>query len=153
MCMCFSQIMNICKPQMKEGDFEERLMKAVRHLEFACKLYQIQIDQGGWILHEHPANATSWPQPCIEKILNRAGVKNVTGHMCQFGLTATRDDGTEAPVWKPTKFMSNCPMILEALSRICPKTHVHERLLGGKAKAAVYTTDLQDVICQALVQA
>ena len=33
-----------------------------RHLQFCLELYQLQIDQGRYVLHEHPAFASSWDE-------------------------------------------------------------------------------------------
>ena len=57
------------RAKMGEESFQRQFLDALDHLEFACKLYEIQIRQGGWFLHEHPAAATSWSQECMERIL------------------------------------------------------------------------------------
>ena len=54
----FSCIMKLNRAKMGEENFQRQFLEALEHLEFACKLYEIQARQGGWFLHEHPA-ATS----------------------------------------------------------------------------------------------
>ena len=34
-----------------------------------CKLYLKQMAAGRLFLHEHPANATSWDEPCVREVL------------------------------------------------------------------------------------
>ena len=40
------------------------------------------------------------------------------------------------PAKKPTKWASSSPHMLKRLSRRCQKDHVHQHLVGGRAKAA-----------------
>ena len=85
MCTYLSQIMAINRDRLGEEEFEKRLERAVGHLEFACHLYRIELAQGGYILHEHPAYATSWAQDCMTNILNKPRVQSVIAHMCAYG--------------------------------------------------------------------
>ena len=39
------------------------------------------------------------------------------------------------PAKKPTRWASSSPQMLKRLSRRCSKTHVHQHLVGGRAKA------------------
>ena len=66
MCKEFSawQRMNIAKTFDPERYVAAR-RKAVRHLEFVCKLYKLQKDAGQLFLHEHPSQADSWEERCI----------------------------------------------------------------------------------------
>ena len=62
-------------------------------------------------------------------------------------------EGIEFPAMKPTRFVSNGWCILEGLSRRCPKLHVQEPLMGGKAAAAAqYPPDLCRAMCRGLVR-
>ena len=66
MCTYLSNIMNLAKLRMKEGEFESRYAHAGRHLEFMFELFDIQLRAGGHILFEHPASASSWNLPFIQ---------------------------------------------------------------------------------------
>ena len=68
--------------------FNERMDQAKRYVEFCAKIYQHQIDNGQYFLHEHPYLATSWSLLCIEKLMSRPDVTRVLTHMCQFGKTS-----------------------------------------------------------------
>ena len=73
------------------------------------------------------------------------------GHMCAYGLVTSGPDGVNILAMKATRWMSNCPELLEALSQKCPKTHEHQMLRGSRARqAAIYTEEVQDAICTGL---
>ena len=71
--------------------------------------------------------------------------------MCKFGMVAIGEDGLEGSVLKPTRWMGNCPHILQRLARRCDRSHQHVQLVGGKAaQAVVYPFKLQEEICRGL---
>ena len=45
--------------------------RVLRHMEFMCQLYRVQIEQGGYILHEDPASGHSWTSKCVNDLLNK----------------------------------------------------------------------------------
>ena len=116
MCVEFSawQRLNKAKSPTPE-EYDERRKKAVRHLDFVCKLYRLQADAGRLFLHEHPAQASSWEEDCVERILKIEGTKCVTMDQCTLGQC----DKDGRPVKKPTKWMSNSDFILRALDKRC----------------------------------
>ena len=83
------------------------MKKARVHLELVASLYQEQIDQGRYFLHEHPRYATSWSQPCITKLVNHPTVQLVTTDQCQYGSEVSYGTRQGMPVKKPSGFMSN----------------------------------------------
>ena len=105
MCRWFSTWGRINHPKMDQERLEQEMQKAIGHMEFVCRLYRIQLAMGGYILHEHPAGATSWDLPCVQDILRRTGVSTVMANMCCFGMVARDDDGVVRPVAKLTTFM------------------------------------------------
>ena len=66
-CNMFSNLQHLNKWTVPR---QEQWEKAKKHLEFICEVYQYQIDQGRWLLHEHPSTATSWREMCAEDIDN-----------------------------------------------------------------------------------
>ena len=44
-------------------------------------------------LHEHPATAQSWKEPCIQELLKKLGVQRATLDMCCFNLQSSDDEG------------------------------------------------------------
>ena len=69
-----------------------------------------------------------------------------------FGMSAVDRDGVRKPVLKPTRWMSNAPMLLHRLSRRCEGRHAeHARLLGGRvAGVAIYPPGLVIAIVKGL---
>ena len=107
-----------------------------------------QAKAGRLFLHEHPANATSWSEPCVLEVLQHRGVARITADQCQLGQEAENSE----PLKKPTGFMSNCEDLLDQLHRRCtgrggscsrPKGGVHQ-LCNGKTvrRAAIFQRDL-----------
>ena len=106
------------------------------------KLYKIQMDNGLYFLHEHPAHAKSWKDPTVERMLADRRVQKVTGDMCMFNMQQQDDQGI-GYIKKETGFMTNAEAIAGRLSRRCEKGHRHIPLINGRAKRAeIYPEDL-----------
>ena len=39
------------------------------HLDFCMRLYAIQVKEGRFFIHEHPAEAASWKEECVKNIM------------------------------------------------------------------------------------
>ena len=89
------------------------------HINFVASLYQEQISQGRYFLHEHPEWATSWELPSIQALLKLPNVDRVRGDQCQFGAIAKSGRYAGLPVRKASGFMSNSPYILKKLDMKC----------------------------------
>lgn len=57
MCSAFSALQSINFAKMEKEDVDRVVEYGMRHLEFAMKLYRIQMENGLYFLHEHPNNA------------------------------------------------------------------------------------------------
>ena len=108
----FSQLqaMNRNREGAKGEEYEERMRRAEKHMNFAVRIYRIQLEGGRYFVHEHPAMATSLKLPCIRGLLGESGVRAVVADQCEYGLTS-RDKWGTAPAMKPTdqgsdKFMA-----------------------------------------------
>ena len=115
MCTECSLLLNLSKDKRDPKVVAEKLKRAIRHLTFCCEIYRYQIAHGRYFLHEHPLTATSWAEAVVRNIMGMPGVDRVTCHQCQYGAQAESGD----PILKPTRFMSNCPAILESLGQRC----------------------------------
>eukprot|EP00972_Heterocapsa_arctica_P042704 6296306-Heterocapsa_arctica.AAC.1 len=56
--------------------------RARTHLHFCIELYNIQLKAGRYFLHEHPATATSWSDPEVNKLMQKASVDTTVMHAC-----------------------------------------------------------------------
>ena len=113
--------------------------------------------QGATFLHEHLANASSWHDKCIQRMLSKHGVTKVVGDECRYGLVSTEGKHTELAK-KNAGFMINSPCIAAVLNRRCKNTkrhqvHEHVVLINGRPKAAqVYPPAVCKATCQGLRQ-
>ena len=93
-CTMFSTLQNPSKNMRKEG-FEEKVKEAIGHVKFVTELYAMQIKEGRWLLHEHPAGASSWGLEEIKKIERETGVRIRTADQCMYGLKTWGRDKTK----------------------------------------------------------
>jgi hypothetical protein len=154
MCRAFSTWQALNQTKSRDPDkYRRARVQAELHIRFVCELYELQIEGQRYFLHEHPAGATSWKLPCIDRVTQQPGVTIVRGDQCQYGAEAGDD-----PVNKPTRFMTNALQLAKALSKTCegrkgfcsrPKGGQH-RWCSGKvaADAAIYPLQL----CRAILR-
>ena len=138
-CHLFSKLQAISWNKIPPEIREKRLKEALHHLHTSCDVYEKQIQQGRYFLHEAPWGATSWKDERVERISSRGDVYVVRGPMCKWGLTATDRRGLQGTgfVRKETGWMTNHPGLAELLETECTnKTggapwHRHIHLIGG----------------------
>eukprot|EP00972_Heterocapsa_arctica_P020685 3050434-Heterocapsa_arctica.AAC.1 len=68
------------------------LSRARFHLHFCFELYSMQLSEGRYFLHGHPATATSWSDPRVVAFMEKAGVASTIMRACKYGMTARRSD-------------------------------------------------------------
>ena len=103
MCTPFSNLQRI-NDTRRDPEIVAREKAAGRpHLEWCCHLYHKQVERGVYFLHEHPAFATSWSEPCVVRTLGLSGVSRIQADQCQLGQQTTKGN----PIKKPT---GSCPM-------------------------------------------
>ena len=95
---------------------------------------------GRYFLHEHPAEASSWQEECIHRVLKKHGVIRVVGDQCQYGLKS-EDQGRVGPARVRIGFMTNSICLARRFEKRCPnrlgeEVHQHVVLTNGRAKAA-----------------
>ena len=87
-CIVFSTMNHINHAKMSTEEVTARFQYARGHLEFCVKLYHMQLEAGRYFLHEHPYGASSWQEPCIQKMMAKNNVIKVMGDQCMYGLKA-----------------------------------------------------------------
>ena len=71
-------------------------------------------------------------------------------HMCAYGMKIPDKEGNEF-VFKPTRFLTNSPLLAAQLERRCDKSHQHARLASNRTKqAAIYPPQLIEAICNGI---
>ena len=117
-----------------------------------CRTQSLDCLQYWLFLHEHPAHATSWNEPCVLEVLQLTGVSRITADQCQLGQQAENGQ----PIMKQTGFMSNCADILDRLEKRCtgrrglcsrPGGGTHQLCNGKTARrAAIFQRELCEEI-------
>ena len=157
-CTCFSRLQELNKHMYKNNEqwmakFAEGMEQAKRYVRCCVKIYNHQIANGRYFLHEHPWLATSWMLPEMQKLESNPEVLKVRTDMCQFDMMS-RTGGIGSPlghVLKPIGFTTDCKHIATELGRICPRDHAHVPFVGGRAAAAaIYPEKLCRAICRGL---
>ena len=59
-CTAFSALQAMNEQRRDPEVVKRERIRAMVHLRFVCELYQMQLDEGRYFLHEHPSGATSW---------------------------------------------------------------------------------------------
>jgi len=144
MCTAYSLLQKLNRGKSKEMDakLDERRRNADMHMEFMMEVYKMQLDEGRYILHEHPLTAESWKLDSVKEILERSDMMTTVADQCEYGLQSKDRWGT-APAKKPTRFMTNSVMIAGELNTRCQnenrgdgERHRHIQLVKGRAKKA-----------------
>ena len=63
----------------------------------------------------------------MRELQDMSGVDSVVADLCMFGLKVSEKGVSR----KPTKFLSNCPEVLELLNVRCDHSHAHVPLEHG----------------------
>ena len=135
---------------VKHGVPRHEWLQAVRMVNVAVRIAELQLDGGRHFVFEHPLTASSWKLPSLRRLRARAGVTETTLHMCMFGLVS-RDAAGEAPAKKPTRVLTSSEAIRDKLARFCSHQHRHVQLISGRAAAAQeYTVEFVDAILDGL---
>ena len=65
MCTAFSHLHNLNKNRRDLEVMERELVEARLQFSWCCHLYRKHRARGAYFLHEHPALAKSWQEPCV----------------------------------------------------------------------------------------
>ena len=76
--------------------------EAVQHLHFVIGVYKLQLEGGRRFLHEHPATASGWADPLMERLMKQRGVSTVVSDQRGYGLLTPGPNGEQMPAKKPT---------------------------------------------------
>ena len=74
MCTAFSAWQHINNSQRDPEVTSKEYERGFCHFRFCCELYEHQAAHGRYLLHEHPAQATSW---CTEEVKRIVDLENV----------------------------------------------------------------------------
>ena len=97
----FSNLQNINRARRDPEGVRAELERARVHLRWCCKLYRKHVERNAYLLHDHPAYATSWKTPEVIEVLAMSGVSRIVADQCRLGQQT--DSGE--PLKKPPGFM------------------------------------------------
>ena len=101
-------LMNANWGKMSSEHVRRRMKHARVHFRFASQILCFQHALGRHFVHEHPAEARSWSEPCPQHVLKRTGAKLLTVDQCQYGLKCGSSDDEVLPVRTRTAFLTQC---------------------------------------------
>ncbi len=130
MCTMFSRLQGLSPWNDRK---QEKWVEAVAHIRFVVAIYRLQMRNGRWFLHEHPASATSWGLREVQQLRAENEVMAAEADQCMYGLKTNGPGGRMVPAQKPTRFLTNSWAIAGELNQKCDRSRTHQPLLGGRA--------------------
>ena len=55
---------------------QELINRRNRHVEFCARLYDLQVEQGLYFVHEHTSNSSTWNMPAMKELIRRPEVQH-----------------------------------------------------------------------------
>lgn len=86
-CKAYSQLMNVNWDRMDPSQVRQIISEGKLMWDFAVEAAEEQCEAGNYFALEHPAKASSWSTPRVQKLLRMPGVALIEFDMCAFGLT------------------------------------------------------------------
>ena len=105
------------------GKRRQQYNEAVGHIRFVFELYQLQVREGRWFVHEHPKDSTSWKLKEVSSLRKVEGVFDVETDQCVYGLAARR---------KSARFLTNSKCMADELQWKYNEEHARQRVLNAK---------------------
>ena len=103
--------------RMTPREKDDELHRARVRMQFACRMYKLQHDEGRYFLHEHRQSALPWRKDCVEEIQEMTGAMLM--FVCQGSLQSAMNE-------KPTVMVTNCPAIAFTL-RVSAKARLRNK--------------------------
>ena len=111
-----------------------------------------QIKNHRFFLFENPSGSAIWKEDVLKRILEHPKTMVGDGHGCPYGLKGEKG----GLLWKHWRWMTNHPLLLQAVTWKCPNTkghkyHDHEKIEGNNtARSGEYPEKLCRQILAAL---
>lgn len=130
-CTKFSSLLNLCWPiwskdPKKFDQHVKELRKAIRLLQFCTKICLLCHSLGLSFVFERPWSASSWNEPCLQRLIQHDDFLLARVDQCMFGLTTTQGE----PMRKRSGFLTNSLHIAQQLNSTCDGSHSHELVMG-----------------------
>ena len=76
--------------RMTQRKKDDELHRARVHMQFVCRMYKLQHDEGRYFLHEHRHSELSWRKDCVEEIQEMTGAKLMSVDRGSCSLSSIR---------------------------------------------------------------
>ena len=157
-CTTFSPLRRLSNHKRLKETVEQEEMLGRLRLRRSIRCCKRQARLGGFYLHEHPRDATSWKEGGVEELVNDPNSYLVQSPMCRFGMKLKNDERELLHVRKETLWLTNSEEIAKELKGVCEndlkgrEVHRHVHLVGAnRAKAAqVYPVALVEAVLRGL---
>ena len=154
-CTAFSELQRLWNfkrmtPESIRANWEQGMV-FLRH-SMDCAMAQVR--RGAFFLFEHPARASSWRTPEVQRVLGQPGVVVVSFDQCMLGLKSKVHG---MPMRKRTKIATNALVLAERFSSPrcrCNRSHVHQTIQGSEGGvrrsvwAQMYPPGMVDLLAQ-----
>ena len=82
---------------MTQKEKDDELHRARVHMQFVCRMYKLQHDEGPYFLHEHCQSELPWRKDCVEEIQEMKGAKlmSVRRGNCNLPSNEKPSDGNQ----------------------------------------------------------
>ena len=114
---------------MTQREKDDELHKARVHVQFVCRMYRLQHEEGRYFLHEHRESELPRREDCVNEVQERCQVDVRQSRWLQSVVSQERREcGLDE---KPPTMMIDCLAIAFTLNRRYPK-HLESSEAGGR---------------------
>ena len=100
-----------------EREKDDELRRARVHMQFVCRMYKLQHEEGRYFLHKHCQSEWPWRKDCGEEVQEMNGVKLMSVNQGSCSLSSVRRERNVELNEKPTMMVTNCPVIAFTLNK------------------------------------
>ena len=95
-----------------------------RKMQFVCRMYKLQHEEGRYFLHEHCESEWPWRKKCVEEIQEMTGANMMSVSQGSCSLPSIRREKNVELNEKPAVMVTNCPAIAFFTLRISAKARL-----------------------------
>ena len=97
--------------RMTPREKADELHRARVHMQFVCRMYKLQHEEGRYFLHEHSQSELPSRKDCVEEIQEMTGAKLMSVSQGSCSLPSIRRERNVELNEKSTMMVTNCPAI------------------------------------------
>ena len=100
---------------MTHREKDDELHRARVHMQFVCRIYKLQHEEGQYFMHKHSQSELPWRKDCVEEIQEMTGAKLMSVSQDSCSLPSIKRERNVELNEKPTVMVTNCPAIASTL--------------------------------------